>query len=124
LLEAARRTWLALSSDDWKEAFSHHPKIGDRNPSATELEPTRHLSEKEQAGVMTAPEDVLDALATDNRAYETKFGYVFIVCATGRTAPEMLALLRARLGNDPAIEIRIAAREQARITALRLEGLA
>ena len=71
-----------------------------------------------------ASDDVLDALAEGNRAYEEKFGYIFIVCATGKSAEEMLGLLRARLGNDdPGREIRIAAGEQAKITERRLESL-
>ena len=67
--------------------------------------------------------DELSALAEANRVYEQRFGYIFIVCASGRTAAQMLALLRARLGNDPDVEIRVAAAEQAEITALRLRGL-
>jgi 2-oxo-4-hydroxy-4-carboxy-5-ureidoimidazoline decarboxylase len=81
------------------------------------------LSAKEQEGVNAASDEVLEALAEGNRLYEEKFGYIFIVCATGKNAPEMLALLRARLRNDPEMEIRIAAAEQAKITELRLLGL-
>lgn len=114
VLGAAREEWFALSPEDWREAFSHHPKIGDRFPE------THHFSSKEQAGVAGASEDVLSALAEGNRAYEDKFGYIFIVCATGKSAEEMLALLRARMANDPESEIRIAAEEQAKITAIRL----
>jgi 2-oxo-4-hydroxy-4-carboxy-5-ureidoimidazoline decarboxylase len=123
LLTAARETWNALSIDDWKEAFSHHPTIGDRNLAERRFAATRHLAELEQAGVAVASDEVLDALADANRAYAAKFGYIFIICATGRTAAEMLALVQARLGNDPATEIHVAAAEQARITALRLDGL-
>ena len=81
------------------------------------------MSENEQAGVKDAPDEVLRALAEGNAAYEARFGYIFIVCATGRSAEEMLAILRARLDHDPAEEIRIAAEEQAKITDLRLRGL-
>jgi len=123
LLGAAQDAWHAVSVDDWKEAFSHHPKIGDRDMLQAKFALTRHFSEAEQAGVSGASDDVLEALADANRAYEAKFGYVFIVCATGRTAAEMLALLRHRLANDPVTEIQIAATEQARITALRLQAL-
>lgn len=120
LLETADATWRACSPGDWKEAFRHHPKIGGRNlPSG--FASTRHLSEAEQAGVAGAPEHVIAELADANRLYEKRFGYIFIVCATGKSAAEMLALLRARLTNDPATEIHIAAGEQAKITALRLE---
>jgi OHCU decarboxylase len=114
LAAAAREEWFALDADDWREAFSHHPKIGQR--SANEL------SAREQAGVNGAPAVTRDALAEGNRAYDERFGYSFIVCATGKSADEMLALLRARLTNDPATEIRIAAEEQAKITALRLSA--
>lgn len=114
VLGAAREEWFALSPDDWREAFSHHPRIGDRFPE------THRLSSREQAAVGSASEDLLTALAEGNRAYEEKFGYIFIVCATGKSAEEMLALLRARLSNDPQTEIGIAAEEQAKITAIRL----
>lgn len=123
LLAAAKDVWNALSEDDWKEAFSHHPRIGERNLSQAKFAATRSLSEKEQAGVSGASEDVMAALADVNRAYEDRFGYVFLICATGRTAAEMLSLARERLTNDPATEIQIAAAEQAMITALRLERL-
>ena len=120
LLAAARDEWFALTPDDWREAFTHHPRIGDRESLARRFPSTAHLSAREQSGVDGAAEDVLTALADANRAYEQRFGYIFIVCATGRSADHMLALLRGRLGNDPAHEIRIAAEEQARITELRL----
>jgi len=123
LLAAAHEAWADLTQTDWLEAFSHHPKIGDRASLARRFPGTAHLSSREQSGVDAAAADVLDALAEGNRAYEDKFGYIFIVCATGRSAAEMLEMLRARLGNDPAEEIRIAAGEQAKITELRLLGL-
>ena len=123
LLAAARDEWFALGPDDWLEAFSHHPRIGDREALARRFAATRHLSGREQAGVAAASREVLDALAAGNREYEERFGYIFIVCATGRSADGMLALMRARLTNDPDTEIRIAAGEQARITALRLRAL-
>ena len=81
---------------------------------------TRTLSEREQAGVSEASEAVLGALLEGNREYEARFGYIFIVCATGKSAEEMLELLRKRLNNDPETEIRIAAEEHAKICALRL----
>jgi 2-oxo-4-hydroxy-4-carboxy-5-ureidoimidazoline decarboxylase len=123
LLAAARDEWFGLTESDWREAFADHPKIGDRAALERRFAQTRHLSAKEQAGVDTAPEDVLADLAQANRLYEERFGYIFIVCATGRSADEMLRLLRQRLHNDPATEIRGAAEEQARITTLRLAGL-
>ena len=123
LLAAANDAWNTLSEDDWKEAFGHHPRIGERNLAQAKVAATRSLSEKEQAGVSEAPEDVMAALAGVNRAYEDRFGYVFLICATGRTAVEVLSAARERLTNDPATEIQIAAAEQAMITALRLERL-
>jgi 2-oxo-4-hydroxy-4-carboxy-5-ureidoimidazoline decarboxylase len=123
LHDAAAYSWNSVSQDDWKEAFSHHPKIGERNLNQSKFAATRHLSEHEQAGVAGASTDVLDQLAEANRAYEARFGYIFIVCASGKTAGEMLALVRARLANEPAEEILIAAGEQAKITARRLDGL-
>ena len=123
MIAAARDEWLALSPAEWREAFAHHPKIGDLDAMRQRFAATHQLSEKEQAGAGTAPDDVLAALAEGNRLYEQKFGYIFIVCATGRSAAEMLSLLRERLANDAAKEIRIAAEEQARITSIRLLGL-
>lgn len=123
LLVAARDEWFALTPDDWREAFGHHPKIGDRESLRRRFATTAHLSEREQSGVAGASDDVVAALADGNRAYEEKFGYIFIVCATGRTADEMLRMLNERLPNGPADEIKIAAAEQAKITELRLLGL-
>ena len=120
LLRAARDEWFALGPGDWLEAFSHHPKIGDRESLRQRFARTAHLSEREQSGVEGAPEDVLTALAEGNRAYEAKFGFIFIVCATGKSAAEMLQLLRDRLPNPPDVELRVAAEEQAKITELRL----
>jgi 2-oxo-4-hydroxy-4-carboxy-5-ureidoimidazoline decarboxylase len=123
LLTAARQEWLALTPDDWREAFAHHPKIGDRHGLRQRFASTRHLSEKEQSGVDSATDEVLAALADGNRAYEDRFGYIFIVCATGKSAGEMLGLLQDRLGHHPDEEIRVAAGEQAKITELRLLAL-
>lgn len=123
MLTAARDEWFALTPEDWREAFSHHPMIGDRAALEGRFAPTRHLSQQEQAGVSSARGHVLDALADGNRAYLEKFGYVFIVCAAGRTAEELLGILRTRLKHDPAMEIRIAAAEHAAITERRLLAL-
>jgi 2-oxo-4-hydroxy-4-carboxy-5-ureidoimidazoline decarboxylase len=123
LLDAARVIWQSLGPDDWKEAFGHHPRIGDRQALEERFAASRALSQQEQAQVADATNDEIEALAEGNREYELKFGFVFLVCATGKSAGEMLARLRERLNNDPAAEIRIAAEEQAQITAIRLEGL-
>jgi 2-oxo-4-hydroxy-4-carboxy-5-ureidoimidazoline decarboxylase len=120
LLALARAEWFALTPDDWREAFRHHPKIGDRESLRARFPSTAALSESEQRGVTGASDMTLDALAEGNREYEDKFGYIFIVCATGKHADEMLGLLRERLGNDPQAELLTAAGEQAKITELRL----
>lgn len=124
LQQAARDEWLALTEDDWLEAFWHHPKIGDRADLEARFPQTHDLSEKEQAGVASARAEVLDALARENAAYYDRFGFIFIVCAAGKSAEEMLQLLRDRLKNDRATELRIAVDEQAKITALRLDQFA
>jgi 2-oxo-4-hydroxy-4-carboxy-5-ureidoimidazoline decarboxylase len=123
LLSAARREWFALTPEDWKEAFAHHPKIGDREALRARFPATHHFSEQEQSGMGTASDQVIEALAQGNAAYERRFGYIFIVCATGKSAKEMLDLLTARLQNDPVAEVRIAAEEQAKIIELRLKQL-
>ena len=120
LLSAAREVWFALDPADWKEAFAAHPRIGDRDSLRNRFPETAHLAAREQAGVDGAADDVLSALAEGNVAYERRFGYIFIVCASGLTAAQMLEMLQARLKNDPATEIVVAAEEQAKITALRL----
>lgn len=122
LLKAAREEWFALSESDWLEAFSHHPRIGDRAALEARFPQTHDLSSKEQSGIGIAGADVLQALAQANTDYFDRFGFIFIVCATGKSAAEMLALLLSRLPNDRATELRIAAEEQAKITELRLAG--
>jgi 2-oxo-4-hydroxy-4-carboxy-5-ureidoimidazoline decarboxylase len=123
LLVVADEVWWGLEESDWREAFAHHPKIGDADALRSRFASTRQWAAGEQAGAGTATEETLIALAAGNRAYEHRFGYIFIVCASGKSADEMLSLLRARLPNDPRDEIRIAAAEQARITRIRLEKL-
>ena len=120
LLAAAREVWFELEPADWKEAFAAHPKIGDRDSLRNRFPDTAHLAAREQAGVDGAAEDQLSALAAGNLAYERRFGFIFIVCASGKTAAQMLEMLQARLRNDPTTELLIAAEEQAKITALRL----
>ena len=107
----------------WREAFTHHPRIGDVAVLRERFASTAVWARGEQAGVAAADERTLAALAEGNRAYEARFGYVFIVCATGLKADQMLAMLNARLSNDAETEMRIAAEEQMKITRLRLEKL-
>jgi allantoicase len=120
----SERVWWHLGDRDWLQAFGHHPAIGEDVASLREkFAGTAALSEAEQAGVRGADEATLQALAEGNAAYHERFGYLFIVCATGLTAKQMLAMLHERLPNEPAAELRIAAGEQAKITAIRLEQL-
>ena len=123
LLEAADEIWRSLDAEDWLEAFAAHPKIGGRRAAREQDAQARSWSEQEQAGARDAGAATLDELAEANRLYEERFGHIFIVCATGKTAGEMLALLRARLPNDADAELRNAAEEQRKITRLRLEKL-
>lgn len=112
--------WTALEPADWLEAFAAHPKIGSGRPGGTGQ---AGWSGQEQAGVAGAADQTRRRLADANRDYEARFGYIFIVCATGKSAGEMLALLKARLRHDAAGELHIAAEEQRAITRLRLNKL-
>ncbi|TGD80675.1 2-oxo-4-hydroxy-4-carboxy-5-ureidoimidazoline decarboxylase [Hymenobacter wooponensis] len=123
LLQKATIIWNDLSEADWREAFTHHPKIGDIASLKEKFASTSAWAAGEQGAVKEAPLEVLEALAAGNEAYEQKFGYIFIVCATGKSAEEMLALLQARLPNPPPQEILIAMAEQDKITRIRLEKL-
>ena len=123
LLEAAERASDGLGRGDWLEAFAHHPRIGDREALRQRFASTAAWAGEEQQGAAQASEAVLDRLARGNEEYLRRFGYIFIVCATGKSASEMLALLESRLGNDPGRELAIAAGEQRKITRLRLEKL-
>ena len=116
MLEAADRIWWGLAAADWLEAFRSHPRIGQAKAAG-------EWSEQEQAGARDAPGQVLHDLAAANDEYEHRFGYIFIVCATGKSAEEMLAILTERLGHDVADELRMAAAEQVKITRLRLQRL-
>lgn len=124
LYERAEQIWAELTREDYLEAFSHHPRIGeDVAALRARFAATADWSSQEQAGVAAADNATLEALARDNRRYFERFGYIFIVCASGKSAAEMASLLAARLDNAPEQELAIAAREQARITRLRLEKL-
>jgi len=123
LLEDAEEQWWQCSEDDWKEAFTHHPKIGDLESLNKKFASTAEWASGEQSGVRSVSKETIEALAEGNRLYEEKFGYIFIVCATGRSAEEMLEMLEERLKNNPDDEIKIAADEQNKITKLRIEKL-
>jgi 2-oxo-4-hydroxy-4-carboxy-5-ureidoimidazoline decarboxylase len=124
LYEAADRLWWRLGPSDWLEAFASHPKIGAREPPRPEHAATAAWSAGEQAGTEQASADALRALEEANRRYEATFGHIFIVCATGKSAEEMQAILERRLSHSPEDEIKLAAAEQAKITRIRLEKLA
>ncbi|MBF9236794.1 2-oxo-4-hydroxy-4-carboxy-5-ureidoimidazoline decarboxylase [Hymenobacter sp. BT683] len=124
LKREATTQWNKLSEADWREAFTHHPKIGGDVAALREkFATTSTWAEGEQAAVKQASQATLEALAAGNTEYEQKFGYIFIVCATGKSAEEMLALLQARLPNKPEDEIVIAMGEQDKITRIRLEKI-
>ena len=122
MFDAARKLWQALSREDWLEAFSHHPQIGEKM-LRDKFAATHEWAHGEQAGVAGAADKIIKALAGANRLYQAKFGYIFIVCATGKTAEQMLVHLNDRLAHEPEAELRIAADEQAKITKIRLEKL-
>jgi 2-oxo-4-hydroxy-4-carboxy-5-ureidoimidazoline decarboxylase len=121
LHKSADSVWWKLERADWLEAFSHHPQIGDKPASGSES--ARQWAAGEQAGARGATDDVKTRLARANRAYFEKFGYIYIVCATGKTAEGMLAILNQRLQNDLASEISVAAEQQRLITRIRLDKL-
>lgn len=123
LLEEAEKAWYACGEEDWRKAFEHHPRIGELDALKKKFVPTGQWAAGEQSGMSGASEKELEALAAGNKAYEERFGYIFIVCATGKSAGEMLNLLQGRLGNDPGEEINIAMGEQNKITRIRLEKL-
>lgn len=123
ITETAERIWWSLGPQDWLEAFHSHPKIGEKKAAAEIALEAQKWSAQEQSGVESSAADTLNTLAELNRAYEDKFGFIFIVCATGKSSREMLEILRARLENPRDIELRNAAAEQAKITELRLRKL-
>src|SRR5437762_3165467 len=123
LLTKADRTWSSLRPEDWLEAFRAHPKIGEKKAAAAQSKEAQQWSAQEQSGINDAAADTIAALADCNRDYEQRFGFIFIVCATGKSSEEMLAILRARLQNDAEAEIAVAAEEQRKITRIRLEKL-
>lgn len=123
VLSTADEIWRSLDSADWREAFTHHPRIGERKSAVPQTARGSALASREQAGVEEANADLRADLAAANREYEQRFGYIYIVFATGKSAEGMLALARERLRNDPDIELRVAAEEQRKITRLRLDKL-
>ncbi|MBX3274682.1 MAG: 2-oxo-4-hydroxy-4-carboxy-5-ureidoimidazoline decarboxylase [Sandaracinaceae bacterium] len=124
VVEHARAVWAQMERDDILEAFSHHPRIGASLESLrARFAATHDLSAREQAAVTDASEEVLARLRDANVAYEARYGHIFIVCASGKRADEMLALCEARMHDEPDRELAIAAAEQMKITELRLAAL-
>ena len=123
LLTAANDLWWSLDHSDWLEAFCSHPKIGEKKTADKVSAQSQQWSGQEQSGVADASAETASTLATLNHDYEQKFGFIFIICATGKTSEEMLAALRERLPHEPQAELPIAAAEQTKITQLRLKKL-
>jgi 2-oxo-4-hydroxy-4-carboxy-5-ureidoimidazoline decarboxylase len=117
------KSWFSCTKEDWLEAFSHHPKIGEKAGENKKHASSGEWAAQEQSGVITAAPSEINELAFLNKEYEKKFGYIYIVCATGKSASEMLQLLKERLNNDSEKELHIAAGEQNKITHLRLQKL-
>ena len=121
LLTTCDETWEILAESDWQEAIHSHPRIGERKATTDAPARSAAWSEKEQRKVSAASEDVKNAIAEGNRAYEGRFDRVFIVCAAGKSAPEILEILQKRLRNDPITEIHETAEQLRQITHLRLK---
>ena len=119
----ADRIWSSLSTEDWLEAFRAHPQIGEKRAAAQQSEQAQTWSAQEQSRVANVAIDIKATLTNGNRQYQQRFGFIFIICATGKTAEEMLENLNLRLQNDRETELRTAAEEQRKITRLRLEKL-
>jgi OHCU decarboxylase len=124
LFEMARKIWFEeCQQNDWKEAFTHHPKIGNVKELEEKFASTKDWPSNEQAGVNNASKQILQDLADLNQQYENKFGYIFIVCASGKSAEEMLGILKNRMTNTSEAEIKTAMNEQNKITKIRLGKL-
>lgn len=119
----AEAVWQGLAREDWLDAFSHHPRIGERNLAQPKFAGTAEQSAREQSGMSAAAESVQREFVSFNAEYEHRFGHVFLICATGKSADFMLSQLKARLANDADTELRNAAHEQSMIVRLRLEGM-
>jgi OHCU decarboxylase len=123
LFAKADEAMATLVEQDWLEAFRAHPKIGEKKAATPQSQVEANWSAQEQSGVHSASAGAVAELARANHQYETKFGFIFIVCASGKSSDEMLSILQHRLNNDPQTELSVAGREQQKITRLRLEKL-
>jgi 2-oxo-4-hydroxy-4-carboxy-5-ureidoimidazoline decarboxylase len=113
--------WMQCDKKDWLEAFSHHPKIGER--PGQKHESTATWAGDEQSGMKAADEKTKSELALLNAEYEETFGYIYLICATGKTSEELLSILKVRINNEASIELQISATEQNKITHLRIDKL-
>jgi OHCU decarboxylase len=123
VFRSADDVWTSLDPDAWHEAFAHHPRIGERRSAVVQDARAASWSAGEQANVASANGSLQNELASVNQAYEERFSHIYIVCAAGKTAAELLAMARERLSNAPDVELRVAAEEQRKITRLRLQKL-
>ncbi len=123
VLEAADEAWSETEPEDWLEAFSHHPRIGESRAAALQGDLAAGWSKGEQASAAPTGNTIDEQLADINRRYEERFGYIYIVCATGKSAQELLEIAKDRISNDRETELRVAAEEQRKITQLRIRKL-
>ena len=123
LSDSADRVWGTMQEPDWLEAFACHPRIGEREPSVAVAHTSAQSSawsRQEQSSASAANELVLTELAEDNQLYEQRFGFTYIVCATGKSAAEMLTILKRRLASTREAELRESAEQQRQIMQIRL----
>jgi OHCU decarboxylase len=123
LCSKADETWASLAEYDWLEAFRAHPKIGEKKAATNQTEQAAGWSAQEQSQAQQAADETRAAIARANKVYEDRFGFIFIICASGKSADEILSALNQRLSNDTHTELLIAANEQQKITRLRLQKL-
>ena len=120
LLEASSTVWFSLPKEAWQQAFDSHPRIGQKHAQSQATEESLRWSAQDQRAVVSEDTAAKQALEQANRRYEQRFGRIFIVCATGKSAPQILSILKTRMHNDPQTELREAAEQQRQITELRL----
>jgi len=120
---SSQTVWAEMREQDFLEAFDGHPKIGDPDSLKKKYSTTKEIASSEQSGIKHAGDQIIDELASHNQAYLDKFGFIFIVCATGKTADEMLTGIKKRLLNHREQELTLAANEQQKITTIRINKL-
>jgi OHCU decarboxylase len=123
LFESAEKIWAQLDPKEWLRAIRQHPPIGSKRRNSKQSGTARKWSAGEQSAAQTSSPETLAVLHAANQAYHATFGYVFLICATGKSGDEILQSLRQRLANDPETELRVAAEEMRKIIRLRLEKL-